>query len=416
MTRPRARGGADPARSGDRRERITMLLENNPYPMDVRVRSEAESLVAAGHSVTVVAPRAADEPRTERIRGVEVRRYRTYEGGDAGAAGFVREYAASVIPLHFAALRALVTGTTVLHLHNPPDIYFAAGAMFRATGRAVVFDHHDLFPETVEVKVGPGLWSRLALLCERLTFAVATHVIATNESYAEIACDRGGKTWDAVTIVRNAPPAAWTKLPLRTREGVLEHVQLAYVGAISAQDGVEGLAAVLALLRSEPDPIDARLTIIGDGDGRQTVENELQRHGVADRVTFTGWVAPELVPELLQQAHICVDPTPATYVNQRSTMIKLAEYLALGKPVVAYDMPEARRTTGDAAMLVPAGDVAAFTARIAELAHNPELRLRLARDARARAAELTWDHSEHALLQAYASLRHRRRHRDEPGP
>jgi glycosyltransferase involved in cell wall biosynthesis len=389
-----------------------MLLENNPYPSDVRVRSEAESLVAAGHSVTVVAPRAAGQPRTERIRGVDVRRYRTVESEDAGAAGFLREYAASVVPLHLAALRALLRGATVLHLHNPPDIYFAAGAMFRAAGCAVVFDHHDLFPETVEVKVGAGPWSRLAFMCERLTFAVATHVIATNESYAEIASQRGGKSRSAVTIVRNAPPAAWTELPLRAREGVLDHVRLAYVGAISGQDGVEGLADVLALLRSRPDPIDAELMIIGDGDGRPDVENALQRHGVADLVTITGWVAPERVPELLQEADICVDPAPATYVNQRSTMIKIAEYLALGKPVVAYEMPEARRTAADAAMLVAPGDVAAFTACIAELARRPEVRLRLAHDARARAAELTWDHSERALLQAYASL-HRRRRRGE---
>lgn len=378
-----------------------MLLENNPYPRDVRVRAEAESLANAGHSVTVVAPRAKSEPRAEQIRGVAVRRFKAPDGSARGAAGFVLEYLVSGIALHLAAVRALIRGATVLHIHNPPDIFFPAAALFRAAGRKVVFDHHDLFPETVAIKFRSGPASRFASLCERLTFAAANHVIATNESYAEVARNRGGKSREEVTIVRNAPPAAWTKLPLRVRDGELNTVRLAYVGAIAAQDGVGGLAPVLAGLRTGPNPIQAQLMIIGDGDARKELQAELDRFGVADQVTFTGWIAQERIPQLLQDVDVCVDPTPATDVNQRSTMIKLAEYLALGKPVVGYDLLEARRTAGDAALLVPPRDVEAFSRAVRHLARDPELRLRLARDARNRAVELTWEHSEPALLRVY---------------
>jgi glycosyltransferase involved in cell wall biosynthesis len=381
-----------------------MLLENNPYPRDVRVRTEAESLVNAGHSVTVVAPRAASEPRAERIRGVAVRRFRAPDGSAGGAARFVLEYLVGGVALHLAAIRALIRGATVLHIHNPPDIFFPAAALFRAAGRRVVFDHHDLFPETVAVKFGAGAASRFASVCERLTFAAANHVIATNESYAEVARNRGRKRAEEVTIVRNAPPAAWTRLPLRVRDGKLNQVRLAYVGAIAGQDGVGGLAPVLAELRGGPDPIEAQLMIVGDGDARGALQAELERFGVADQVTFTGWVAAERVPQLLEDVDVCVDPTPATDVNQRSTMIKLTEYLALGKPVVGYDLLEARRTAGDAALLVPPGDVAAFSGAVRQLARNPQLRQRLARDARERAIELTWEHSERALLGAYDQL------------
>jgi glycosyltransferase involved in cell wall biosynthesis len=101
---------------------------------------------------------------------------------------------------------------------------------------------------------------------------------------------------------------------------------------------------------------------------------------------------------------VCVDPAPATALNERSTMIKLMEYLALGKPVVAYDLLETRRTVRDAAMLVPPGDVEAFAERIAMLAEDPALRSKLARRARDRSRELTWETSESALLAAYAGL------------
>jgi glycosyltransferase involved in cell wall biosynthesis len=398
-------GGAQPGTAPQRRERIVMLLENNPYPRDVRVRSEAQSLAAAGHHVTVIAPRAPGEARRERVGEVEVIRFRNVDGSTRGLVGFALEYLIAAWARHVQALRGLLHGATVLHLHNPPDLLFPAGALFRLAGRKVIFDHHDLFPEMVEAKFGGGLPAKLAARCQRLTFLVANHVIATNASYAAVAHAVGRKRPGDVTVVRNGPPAAWTQRPLRRRQGVLASVHLGYLGAISSQDGVDGLAPVLADLCDARDPLDVRLTLIGDGDGRGALEAALAAHGVADRVTFTGMVEPGSVPELLEGVDVCVDPAPSTELNERSTMTKIAEYLALGKPVVAYDLLETRRTSGDAALLVPAGDVAAFAQAIRRLARDAALRERLADAARARALELTWDHSERALLEAYASLR-----------
>lgn len=386
-------------------EQITMLLENNPYPQDVRVYAEARALTGAGHHVTVIAPRAPRQPRRETLDGVEVIRFRGFDGSSRGPVGYLVEYLVAAFALHFWALRQLLAGSTVLHIHNPPDILAAAGALYRLAGRKVVFDHHDLFPETVSAKFGDGLASRLAAVAERSTFAVATHVIATNESFAELARTRGGKPAGAVTVVRNAPPTSWAAFAARPRPGVLRRIELVYVGAISSQDGVDGLAPVLAAVRNGRHGLDARLTIIGDGDARPGLESEFERQGVADSVTFTGWVALDDVPALIARADVCVDPAPATYVNERSTMMKVAEYLAVGKPVVAYDLLETRRTADSAAVLVRPGDVEGFSEAIARLARDPDLRERLADQARTRAESLMWTHSERALLGAYDRLR-----------
>jgi glycosyltransferase involved in cell wall biosynthesis len=394
------------------RERITMLLPNNPYPQDPRVRYEAESLVSAGHSVEVVAPREAGQPRRETVNGVRVRRFHPGTSGQAGKAALVLEYAIAWVALHLAALRGLLRGSTVLHMHNPPDIFFVAGAMFRALGREVVFDHHDLGPELAEVKFGPGLLHRVASGGERLTFAVATHVLAANESHAEIALRRGGMKPGQVTVVRNGPPARWTRLPVRTRPGRLARVHLAYLGAIAEQDGVDGLAEILACLHRQNPGLEAALTVIGDGDARPEFEAAVARCGVGANVTVTGWVNSSRVPELLQDADVCVDPSPNTALNERSTMIKVIEYLALGKPVVAYDLLETRRTARDAAVFVPAGDTEAFATAIAGLAGSDHLRSELAQRARARGRELTWERSEEALLAAYAALGGKRSSRD----
>jgi glycosyltransferase involved in cell wall biosynthesis len=144
--------------------------------------------------------------------------------------------------------------------------------------------------------------------------------------------------------------------------------------------------------------------VVGDGDRRPQLEADLARLGLASQVNLTGFVSAERVPEILQDADICVEPAPPIPVNRLSTMTKVGEYLALGKPVVAYDMLETRRTVGDAAFLVPPGDMAAFADGIAALADDSQLRTRLAHAARRRAAEIAWDHSERNLLELYAEL------------
>jgi glycosyltransferase involved in cell wall biosynthesis len=159
----------------------------------------------------------------------------------------------------------------------------------------------------------------------------------------------------------------------------------------------------MARLCAPGSPVRPHLTVIGAGDGCEQLVTELTRHGVRDRVTLTGWVAADRVPELLAGADICVDPAPATYVNDRSTMTKIAEYLALGSPVVAYDLRETRETVQTAAVLVEPGQVDAFAAAIIELALDPERRAALSRQARERARQISWKHSERALLGVYAA-------------
>ena len=386
----------------DRVHRIAMLLENNPYPQDVRVRREAESLVAAGHDVTVHAPRAPGQPRRESVSGVRVRRFSLPEAR-AGSMAFVTEYATAALKLHLAAARELARGATVLHLHNPPDVLFPAALAARALRRRVVFDHHDLFPELVEAKFGATPLVRVAGACEGLTFLAADHVLAPNESHRDVACSRGRKPAAAVTVVRNGPLAAALAEP-RTRAGALDDPHLVYVGAVSDQDGAEALPRLVGLLARDHGIRRARVTIVGDGDARAQVEAAARAEGVADRVEFTGWVEVDEVPALIRSADICVDPAPATPLNERSTMIKIAEYLAAAKPVVAYDLLETHRTVGGAATLARPDELADFAAVVARLAGDAAERARLSRSARARAEALTWEHSERALLDAYAAL------------
>jgi len=396
------------------RQRVAMLLENNPYPQDIRVRREAEALVRAGHRVRVIAPRGAGQCRAETVAGVEVRRFRAPEVG-TGARSLALELTVATVRLHAAALIELARGATTLHLHNPPDLLAGVGLIARLLGRRVVFDHHDLFAELVGEKSRARPLAAIARAGERSTFAVSDLVLSTNESLADIARTRGSMPADRVVVVRNGPPEAWLEQARPARSGALEDPRLVYVGAVSSQDGVQEVAEVLRLLSTVHGLPRARLTIVGDGPARMAVQAALCAAGVQSRVDWAGWIPVEEIPAHLAAADICIDPAPPSELNHRSTMIKIAEYMAAARPVVAYDLRETRSTLGDTGLLVTPGDPAALAAACARLARVPDERAALARAGSERAAGLTWECSEAALLEAYERLDRRPRRKRPAG-
>ncbi len=136
----------------------------------------------------------------------------------------------------------------------------------------------------------------------------------------------------------------------------------------------------------------------------RALEAECARLGVRERVTCTGRVPHEQVPSLLQRADVCVDPAPCNELNHRLTMMKIAEYMAAGRPIVGFDLRETRRTAAGAALYAPCDDVGGFAARVAELAASPPLCRELTRRAAQRLGRLVWERSAEALVDAYARL------------
>ena len=386
-----------------RSRRVVMLVENHSYPADVRVRSEAESLTRSGYEVKVIAPRAPGEAAHERIGGVTVSRYRL-PADSAGARALLAEYLLANVQLHVRALGELLRGVCVLHIHNPPDTLFAVAWAARLAGAGVVFDHHDLAPELFAAKFGerPRTVLRALRFLERRMMRAASHVLAANESHRSVAIARGGVRPEEVTVVRNGPRLEALN-GAGARAGELSEPLLMFVGSMASQDGVEELADIVHELEHRHG-VSARLTVVGDGPSRRDLASRCTALGVAARVRFTGRVAPEQVPALLAGADICVDPAPCNPLNHCSTMVKVGEYLAAGRPVVAYRLRETVHTAGDAALLAPCGDRVAFVGHVARLAGDGNLRAELGRRGLERARDLTWEQSERALIGAYAQL------------
>ncbi len=391
-----ARGGAG------RALRVVMLLENNPYPEDVRVRGEAEALVAAGHRVTVLAPRGSGQPRLEAVRGVDVIRFRLPPESEALGL-MVLEYVVAHLQLIARTIWQLLRGAEVVHLHNPPDTLFPAGIIARLVGRSMVFDSHDLSPELFEEKFGQSRVTALLRAAQRTSMRMANLVIASNESQAEVAKQVRGAS-NNVVVVRNGPRREHLAASTEPREGVLDDPRLLFLGSLASQDGVMRLPSLLQALSTRHGLPRTTLTVVGDGPAAEDLERALGERRLLDQVRLCGWVPHDRVPSLLAQADICVDPAPCSPLNHRSTMMKIAEYLAAGRPLVAYALLETRRTVAEAGLLVPCGDDEQFITAVARLARDPQMRHELEARALVRREALVWERSTAALTSAYHVL------------
>ena len=380
-----------------------MLLENNPYPQDVRPRLEAESLAANGYDVTIVAPRGPGQSRREAINGVTVRRF-WLPDTSASITGIATEYLLANVQLYLYGIGALLRGADVVHLHNPPDTLFGVAHVARALGRRVVYDLHDIAPELFEVKFGSGRMVHFLRWLERRSARSADLVVTVNESLRSFASNRDGVPTDRVAVVRNAPPRAMFTDAEPGRGGELNDPRLVFVGSIESQDGVDLLPELVRILRFDRGLEGVTLTIVGDGGARADVEQRCEAAGISDRVEFTGRVPHAAIAGLLARADICVEPAPCNELNHRCSMVKVYEYMAAARPIVGHPLREVEGLAGPAMLYADCGDQDGLAAQIERLARDPELRRATGQRLRKRAEEMTWESSEQALLDAYSSL------------
>jgi glycosyltransferase involved in cell wall biosynthesis len=396
------------SRPGTRRPRVTMLLENDLFPEDIRVRDEAHSLVAAGYDVRVIAPRGAGQDRAAQIDGATVERYWLPLSKGGGKAGLLVEYTVAHIQLFIRGVRSLLRGANFLHSHNPPDTLFPLAIAARCLRRRFVFDEHDLFPALFEQRFGRGRLWRIADFANRMMIRNADIVLVTNETHLEAARRRRPRSGTQVVVVRNGPRQATVSGNQRPiRPGTLVDPELLYVGALEPQDGVDKLPEMLERLVVEHGLAGARLTVAGWGSELDAIRTDFASRGLNDRVRLLGRTPHVAVLRLIGDADICIDPAPCTPFNHGSTMVKISEYLALGRPTVSFALRETQKTAAGAVSLVPCDDLSAFIRRVAELAGSENARADLHRRAMARAPDLLWEHQAASMVEAYDTFARR---------
>ncbi len=393
-----------------RRRRILIIVENLPVPFDRRVWSEATALAQNNYEVSVICPKGKNATAShEVIDGIGIYRHPMPKEAKS-MAGYVLEYGVALFWEFLLSLKVLVTrGFDALQVCNPPDTLFIIGAFYKYLfGKRFIFDHHDISPELFEAKFGRrGFFWKLLVLLERWTFKLADYSIATNESFRSLAIERGGMAPDRVFTIRTGPNLSRVckYQPDKTWKAGRTFM-VAYVGMIGEQDGLDLLVEAAVHIQQNRKRDDIQFVVIGDGPDLNRIVDFSKSAGVDKAFTFVGRVDDnQRLFTILSTAEVCVNPDRPNAMNDKSTTIKLMEYMALGKPIVQFDLTEGRNSAMDASLYARKNDTEDFGDKILQLLDNPEKAKNMGAFGRDRVLNVfAWEHEEKKLLKAYDAV------------
>lgn len=386
--------------------KILIIVENLPVPFDTRVWQEATTLAREGYTVSVICPKGKGYNEDyEYLEGVHIYRHDLPKEGN-GPIGYAREYFSALWHEYRLARKIYKErGFHVIHGCNPPDNIYMVASRFKGKGVDYVFDHHDICPELYEAKFGKtsGPLYKSQLWLERHTYDHCTFAFVTNESYKEIAIRRGGMSPDKVHVLRSGPRLERLKIqPPKPEIKRGKRFMVGYLGVIGQQEGIEYLLEAARYLRDEKGRDDIFWGIVGGGPHLEALRRKSEEMGLQEIVEFTGRVSDEKMLDYLNTADVCVNPDEYNAMNDKSTMNKVLEYMALGKPIVQFDLTEGRYSAQDASLYAERNNARDMADKIVMLLDDPERREKMAAIGRERILnELSWDHTSRALISAY---------------
>ena len=391
-----------------RKGHILILVENLPVPFDRRVWMESLALTDAGYKVSVISPcppTELNEP-DKVIEGIFVYRY-AMPKPTKSKFSFLREFWYCYQQTKRITKKIWKEDPfDVIHSCNPPETFWKIAKPYKKKGVKFVFDHHDLSPELYESKFNRRdvFWKGLMWM-ERKQFETADAVIATNESYKEVAISRGKKKESEVCVVRSGPLLSrFTRVEpnLKLKRG--REFLAVYLGVMGPQDGVD--YAIRAIRNAVDKGLsNTSFTFIGSGDSFDDLLLLTKELKLEDYIEFTGRISDEELKQILCTADLGIAPDPKSPLNDVSTMNKIVEYMAMSLPIVSFDLKESKYSAGEAAIYVPNDDVELMADSIINLISDSEKRKRMGEIGWKRVKTmLAWEYSRKVLVDFYDRL------------
>lgn len=364
----------------------------------VHIEELIHALRELGHEVLVVAPEAG--------------------GGDLGAeVSWVRRLREHLPKAIYECLELGYSGLAYLRLARAarefkPDVIYERYNLFLLAG--LLLKRRRRIPLLLEVNSplvderirfgGLGLpW--LGRWAEGVVWRGADVVLPVTQVLAGHVVARGVRA-ERITVIPNGIneahfAAAPSPTQARQALGWPDALILGFTGFVRDWHGVD---RVLHWLAREDTPRNARLLVVGDGPVRGELEALAQRLDIRDRVRFTGVIGRDLVPAHVAAFDIALQPAVVSYASP----LKLFEYLALGKAIVAPRQPNIEEvlTDGSNALLFDAGVEGGLERALSRLCHDGALREHVAAGAAQTIARmgLTWRNNAQRVAVLAATL------------
>lgn len=387
---------------------ILIIVENLPVPFDTRVWQEATTLVQNGYTVSVICPKGKGyDKEFEILQGVNIYRHDLPTEGN-GLVGYVREYGTALKEqIRLAKKVYKEVGFNVIQGCNPPDNIYMVANRFKKYGVKYVFDHHDICPELFEAKFKKkGLLYQSQIFLEGKTYKNCDIAFVTNESYKKIAIERGKMNPKNVFVLRSGPKLERLKIQKPKNEIKRgKRYMVGYLGVIGQQEGIEYLLEAAKYIRESKGRNDIFYGIVGGGPHLEALKQKCKEMKIDDIFEFTGRVSDQVMLDYLNTADVCVNPDEYNEMNDKSTMNKILEYMALGKPIVQFDLTEGKYSAQKASLYAKPNDSKDLAEKIIFLLDNEEKRVEMGQYGMKRIKnELSWEHTSKELLRGYDTL------------
>lgn len=386
---------------------ILIIVENLPVPLDRRVWQEARHLKSLGADISVICPQMKGYVKPyEILEGIEIYRH-PLPVEASGATAYLIEYSFALFFEFFLAVKIYFKKRFhAIHGCSPPDLIFLVALPFRLFGVKYIFDHHDLSPELIRTKFPGKEWLfKILLFFEKLTFKTANFSISTNQSFRQIAIQRGNMNPEKVEIVRSGPDLRrFSIIPANEKFKKGKKYLIGYLGIIAEQDGLDLLMKIAEIILKQRN--DIHFAIIGDGTELDNIKKMSVELGISGSIDFYGMVKDDtLLNAILNSCDVCVNPDVPDELNNLLTTNKVMEYMAVQKPVVQFDLKEGRFSAEDASLYAKANDLDDFAAKISFLLNNSEKRNEMGTYGYNRVInELSWEHEKKNLENLYTKV------------
>jgi glycosyltransferase involved in cell wall biosynthesis len=354
----------------------------------VHIEEMITALREQGHEVRVVAPGGGDDEPSGQM-GAEVGWVARLRARLPKAVYELLELAYTLVAYRRLAAAARDFKPDVIYERY--NLFLLAGAMLkRRTGLPLLLEVNAPLAEERGKFGGLGLpW--LARWAEGRAWRSADFVLPVTDVLADHVRAVGVPD-ERIVVVPNGIneshfAAAPSQLEAKASLGWAGALVLGFTGFVRDWHGMD---RVIRWMASPAAPVEARLLVVGDGPVRAELEQLAADLKLGDRVRFTGVVHRDRVPGLVAAFDVALQPAVVAYASP----LKLIEYLALGKAIVAPNQPNIAEVLSDDvnALLFEPGDAVGLERSLARLAHEPALRQRLGDGARdtIQRMQLTW--------------------------
>lgn len=382
--------------------KIVMLLQEF-YPQDVRVRKEVRALLEAGHEVCVFCLKGIEQKEEEKNGALTI--IRTFLEKKRGSKlRYIFEYITFFRRAHkFLKSRIIKEKIDAVHIHTLPDFLIFAATFLKKRNVKLILDMHEIMPEFYASKFGLSMNNPIIGVIkylEKRSLLAADKIITVNDSIKDLFVSRANLKSLPVVVMNTCNDETHTRIPKKQTKQFIA----VYHGSLTATYNLEFAIRAIDLIKDNLPNFEFH--IYGTGSEEERLRKLINQLQLNRKVKLMGHVSSDKIPELLSSVKIGILPMKRDVMLDLSFSNKLAEYVHYNIPVlctkltaVSYYFPD------NSLMYYDSDNKDDFCQKLSSMYFNYEAALEKAENANTIYENISWDVMKNRLQNLYSELK-----------